>query len=117
MGGRASSAGVESKLQPNSESYKNQLLGMWIEFSLDDFHENTLFFSVTVPFPPMDPGLLSHKIEKTLNLDIFASGNANALKLSGTFSCVIVSSTAKFCMFWKIRTWFFTIITKFVYQK
>ena len=28
VGGRTLSAGVELKLQPNDESYKNQLLGM-----------------------------------------------------------------------------------------
>ena len=38
-GGRAPSAGVESKLQPNGKSYKNKILGMWTEFSLDVFHQ------------------------------------------------------------------------------
>ena len=73
MGGRAPTVGVESKLQPRGESYKKQLLGMWMEFSLNVFHEkisNFIFFyflllSVgALPPLPIDTGLRSHKIEK-----------------------------------------------------
>ena len=59
MGGRAPTVGVESKLQPRGESYKKQLLGMWMEFSLNVFHEKISKF---IFFPKQK--IISHFIGK-----------------------------------------------------
>ena len=41
-GGIRPSPWKELELHENGESYENQILGMWIEFSCDVFHEKSL---------------------------------------------------------------------------
>ena len=61
----------ELELHENGESYEKQILGMWIYFSCDVFHEKSLtkiLRAIAILsdglIPPIDTGLLSLEFEK-----------------------------------------------------
>ena len=68
-GGITPSPWKELELHENGESYEKQILGMWIDFSCDVFHEKRLKKSCMCAIGilgdgPIDTGLLSLGFEK-----------------------------------------------------